>query len=561
MSVDDAGFTHVSTPGSRQGFSWRRGWLATVGLGTLLLIVTLGLAIFDEPYHIDELRQVGYYDQGFGEIAQSALSQDQPPLDYWIGKIVREVMGRPSDSAERAPAALFAVFAGLGMSLLLWWSGRPSIAWIPPVVAALSPLYLAFGAYARPYGLPTVLMIGFVVLAEGWRRSRKWWVLPFLYLFAGLLPLSRAVEPPLFLVGVVLVLGTTLLANRAEGWTIPVLIAGAVGLAVSFPVYRQLSVATADYRTESFNELAVVLQRIREALAVIATEQPLGLLLLAVGFVAAGVVAVRIVRGRSPDGWWLLPLLGTPVAFVLLFGLVAIPSVPYFTRYAFFFVLPVSTGYALAVALPTNRVAVQRLQVAAVGIVSIALIFLAVPSTVRALSTTTIPDYRTASRAVNDEIARGTEVLYEEGTTVKEYRNHSFPGVPRYSSGPIYATFVVARDRLPIGDGPVAILSRGEKLEAEGWVVLTIDDDFVVYTPRDDLRWGQHELGDALRSLCESGDVESYGFLCVVSAQALAAAGDRVSAEALLKATEQRAREAGVLERFGMFFDPLQVLG
>jgi hypothetical protein len=405
------------------------------------------------------------------------------------------------------------------------------------------------------------LMVGFVLAAEYWRRSRRWWVLLLAYLSALILPLSRTVEPSLFLAAAVVVLGVILLANRAERWTIPLLIAGALGLAVSLPVLRALSTATDNYRTESPNEFEVVIDRAREALSVVASEQPLGLLMLAIALGMAGVVAVRIVRGGRPDGWWLLPLLGTPVAYVLLFGLVAEPFVPYFTRYAFFFVLPIASGYALAADLPARQTTVRRLQIAAVCVLVVGVIVLAVPATVRALSTSENPDYRTASRAVAREISRGAEILYEEGTTVEEYRNHYFPGVPRYSPGPVYESYTAARDRHPIGDGPVVVLSQGERIDVDDWSAFSIDDDFVIYSPREDVRWGQRELGEALQSLCRSGDVEDYGYLCIISAQALDAAGDHVSALALLEATEGRARAAGVLEQFAMLLDPLHVLG
>ena len=550
----------VETSGASTGAPWTDGsrtpWLVAAGLGALLLVVTLGIAIFDEPYHIDELRQVGYYEQGFAEIARSAASQQQPPLDYWIGMLMRDLMGRPSDAAERAPAALFAMTAAMGISTLLWWSGRVSVAWIPPVIAALSPLYLTFGAYTRPYSLPMALMICFIIAAEGWRRSRRLWMLSLVFAIAVLLPLSRTVEPSLFLACVVIVLGIMLTKDRAERWVIPILIAGVFGLIASLPVFSAMSKATADFRTEAFNEYAVVAQRVSEALGVIGSEQPSGIMLLVLSLLVAVVIVRRILRHGSTEAWWFLPLLATPLASVLVFGLVANPAVPFFTRYGFFVVLPLATGYALAAALPKGRVLG-----AIVGLFTIGLIFLAIPATVQALSTTDNPDYRSASLAVNEEIATGTEVLYEEGTTVRNYRNPYFPGIPRYTSGPIYESFSAARDRHPIGDGPIAVLSLGERLHAPGWVAFFIADQFSVYSPRADVRWGQRELGESLRSLCESGDVEDYGYLCVISAQALAAAGDRRSAEVLLEATEERARKSGVLEYFGTLFDPLHVLG
>lgn len=555
MSILDTRLDEISTVGS-DGKGASRGGLVVAGLGLLLLVVTMGLAIFDEPYHIDELRQVSYYEQGFSEIARSAVSQDQPPLDYWIGMLVRDFFGRPSDAAERAPAALFAIGAAVGVSALLWWSGRPIVAWVPLVIAALSPLYLAFGAYARPYGLPIALMVGFSVTAEWWRRSRRLSVLSFVFVFAILLPFSRTVEPPLFLAGVVVVLGAILLANRTERWIVPILMAGLVGLFVAFPVFRVLSNATADYRTGSINEFAVVGRRVREALGVIASEQPLGLLMLGIGVVVAGVVTLRTLREGSADGWWFLPLLGTPVASVLLFGLVANPGVPFFTRYGFFFVLPLAAGVALALEYIESRFTSRTLRLTVLGLLAASLLVLGVPATVRALSTTQIPDYQAAALAVNEELSGGTVVLYDDGTTVEEYRNPDFPGSPRYTNGlPVHESSTVARFGQTLADGPVVVLSRGERLSAIGWWAFSIDEDFVIYSPQAAVRWGDRALGVALQSLCEGGDVKSYGYLCVVAAQAYDASGDHAAAGALMESTATRANEAGVIDRFGLSFD------
>jgi hypothetical protein len=547
------GETQVS--GSR-GVSPKAAWLVASGLGLLLLTLSLGLAVLDEPYHIDELRQVSYYDLTFSEVAESALTQDQPPLDYWIGKAIRLIIGRPSDAGERLPAAAFSLAAALGISGLLFWSGRLSVVWVPLSIAGLSPLFLAFGAYARPYALPLALMVGFIVSADWWRRARRWPALLFTFLTASVLPLSRTVEPLLFLAAVSVLLGSLLIVNRSERWAMPVLIASGVGLVVAVPITRLLSTATADFQSESLNDISVVGHRWQEAFGVIASGMPLGLVMLGVSVIIAAFVVRQLFRRGPTDMWWFLPLLTTPIASVFLFGLVANPGVPFFERYGFFFVLPLAAGVALASARLEARTTSRTLRLAVLGMLAVSLFALGVPATVRALSTTQIPDYRAAALAVNDELAGGTVVLYDDGTTVEEYRNPYFPGSPRYTYGlPVRESSTVARFGQPLEDGPLVVLSRGERLSAVGWSAFSIGDDFVIYLPQSVVRWGEGDLGVALQSLCEAGDIKSYGYLCVVAAQAYDASGDHVAAGALMESTAARASEAGVIDRFGLSFD------
>ena len=44
-----------------------------------------------ESLFMDELRQVSYYGNDFREIVRNAASQQQPPLDYWIGHLVFKI--------------------------------------------------------------------------------------------------------------------------------------------------------------------------------------------------------------------------------------------------------------------------------------------------------------------------------------------------------------------------------------------------------------------------------------------------------------------------------------
>jgi 4-amino-4-deoxy-L-arabinose transferase-like glycosyltransferase len=62
---------------------------------------------------MDEIRQTSFYANPLTEIIDNSASQNQPPLDYWLGHLVHFLTS--SDFAVRLPAALF----GTGSVLLL----------------------------------------------------------------------------------------------------------------------------------------------------------------------------------------------------------------------------------------------------------------------------------------------------------------------------------------------------------------------------------------------------------------------------------------------------------
>lgn len=171
-------------------------WLRV--LGSLVVLLALGLRLHHLDYEslfMDELRQVSYYRDSFGQIVWDAVSQQQPPLDYWIGHLVHRVAD--SDFAYRLPAALFGTGAvGLLMLLAARLYGRP-VALGTGLVAALLPFNVYFSQEARPYAIATFLLLlilwAFGRLMEG--RSRRWTGSLVLLLAATALLYSRGFSP------------------------------------------------------------------------------------------------------------------------------------------------------------------------------------------------------------------------------------------------------------------------------------------------------------------------------------------------------------------------------
>jgi len=109
-----------------------------------------------ESLWMDELRQTSYYSDSFIQIVADAASQSQPPLDYWVGRLVQYVSD--SDSAVRLPSALFG--AGAVAVLVVLTAGVSSwpVAFGFGVTYSLLPFNLYYSQEARPYAIAVFLI-------------------------------------------------------------------------------------------------------------------------------------------------------------------------------------------------------------------------------------------------------------------------------------------------------------------------------------------------------------------------------------------------------------------
>lgn len=130
---------------------------------TLLLIITLFLRLhhldFDSLF-MDEIRQVSYYQNSVIEIITNAASQQQPPLDYWIGHYVFKLSS--SDYAARLPAAIF----GAASVILLVFICLEFCSWPTAIFAglvmSLMPFHIYFSQDARPYSIAIFFFLAFI---------------------------------------------------------------------------------------------------------------------------------------------------------------------------------------------------------------------------------------------------------------------------------------------------------------------------------------------------------------------------------------------------------------
>ena len=127
--------------------------LLIAGLALILRIHHLG----HESLWMDEIRQTSYYGNPLSEIIENAASQNQPPLDYWIGHFVHFLSN--TDFAVRLPAALFGMGSVVLLILLISQISSWPVACGFGILAALMPFNLYYSQEARPYAIAVFLFL------------------------------------------------------------------------------------------------------------------------------------------------------------------------------------------------------------------------------------------------------------------------------------------------------------------------------------------------------------------------------------------------------------------
>lgn len=314
----------------------------------MIIVVMLVGAIFlvveasTEPYHIDELRQVGYYERPIAAVVDSSFGMEQPPLDMVTNALVQRLVGT-GDLRQRAVSvglgigsigliAILALFAGMGR-----WGAVAGAATL-----ALSPVTISVTAYARPYALPTFLVLAFVVLAVKWLRTggAKWAI--GIALLAVALLLSRPTEPYIFLVMAPAALLLWQIVGRAYRWqrVLYVLIVGAGTLIlVGKPVMGRLC--------EQLDQCSGFDSQVLTQVARLWTDAPqaLGGALwrpLLLGVAIAVFVIVPRARDLLVSRWWFWALAATALGATAAFFVLSDPALGFPAKYAYLYYVVVA---------------------------------------------------------------------------------------------------------------------------------------------------------------------------------------------------------------------------
>jgi hypothetical protein len=321
------------------------GWLNRDFAITLTMIaavmivgfVILAIEATTEPYHIDELRQVSYYSQPLDGVIESSFGMEQPPLDMAINSQVQRVIG-VGDLRQRAVSiSLGAASIGLvGILALLAGLGRWG-AVATAAALAFSPTTISTTAYARPYALPTFLMLAFLVVTIMWLRTGaiSWAFL--LVANAVLLLLSRPTEPFLFLL---VVPGTLLMwqfVARGYRWPrVGYVVAASVGalVLVGRPILAEICQHVDQCRTVDVSVLSQVTRLWTDAPAVVvdALWHPWMLLVATAVFFAVG-------RSRNllASQWWFWALAITAAAATAAFFVLSDPELGFSAKYTYLY--------------------------------------------------------------------------------------------------------------------------------------------------------------------------------------------------------------------------------
>lgn len=455
-------------------------------LGVVVGALVLIIAVLEEPYHIDELRQVRSYSSSFGEIVDASFAQEQPPLDPLLNATLQRVIG-VGDTHQRLLPALWGIGSLIVLGLLLNRSGLAIGAPVAIALMAIAPGLVAVTAYARPYALPLFLTLLFLEGSDRWLREGSRLGGAIAIVAALLLPLSRTVEPPVVLAATAAWLVVLRIQNSEvtqARWKLPVAAAIAALLLVEIPVYLRLSSDLAEYTVDAsvaWGGLSRLGSELPEVLS-----QEIGIFGLAVALTAA---AWPPVRTRVAGLWWFWPLVAVPIGFALLFFLRTPESQPYFDRYVFSWWPPLA---ALAGAI--THVAVEgrsRRLLAGAGLAVVTgLALWSLGGLLTQLSTKELPDWRAVSAVIGTETADGAVVLYDSVRPFGLYRT-PFAGWPRYTGQdlrPPLSLHIAADPDLVPHDAPVYVALLGAQPDVSGWTKQQVDSFFTFYTPVEERR-------------------------------------------------------------------------
>lgn len=487
----------VTEPRGRTRRTWDLGKILTL-VAVLIGAAVLLIAIEDEPYHIDELRQVRSYDRPFGDVVEASFAQVQPPLDPLVNAAVQRVVG-VGDARQR----LVSVLAGIGSLALLgtlaWRADLRIGSAVAVLTMAISPLLVSVTAYARPYALPLFLSLAFLLAADVWLTARNGWMVPALFIVGLLLPLSRTSEPPLFLGAVIGILAIGWWLRRNDPWrgspAVPIGAAATGLVVVALPVLWRLSSELAEYgETGSITVFDQLSRLWNEVPGVAAEVLPAWPFLLAVVLIWLALPRAR--RALLAE-WWFWVLVAVPIGFAVVFVLRTPVTQPYYDRYTFSWVPAIALIVgAVTWAIVGRARHGERFVPALVGVLIIATIGSSSMRLAHDLMTVDREDWEAASYLLVDETRDGTVVVFDVVRPFGSYRT-PFAGQPRYTGTgqTIPLSVDLARDPSLVPDGsPVHIMlldnrpadQRWPPLpEVDGWTSLPVDGWFVMYRPAE----------------------------------------------------------------------------
>lgn len=485
---------------------------ATVAFGALVFF----LAIFDEPYHIDELRQTDAYLKSFRSIVGLSLRQEQPPLDSLLNAAAQRVIG-VGDLQQRLLSVLFGVGTLVVFGTLML---RRKFRWGAPVsvlTLVLSPLLISVTAYARPYALPMFLIVSLLLLIDIWLEFGSAWAATGIIAVSMLLPMSKTIEPNIALIAVpvVLLLANDALRKQWRGTIWMPIGACSAGLAlVAVPVILRLLPELGGY-TEATPVADKVLRVVTDLPSVLSTATPVWPIFLMVIVVSIVARPSRTLMGRI---WWLPVLLAIPVGFAGIFFVSVPAGRDYYLRYTFMWLPPMAVAVGALAHTTIAELTVRRSSeprtshvVSRSSAVLLLLVILGIglsTATYSALTTQTRPDWKAVSKALTLSVSDNSFVAMENLRPLEAWHGDKFYGTPRYigSSPKVLSTakLIQRPERVP-KDAPIVLLlvSPDSQLDLPGFDRLWTGVGLSLFAP-DDPATGPAALAGALEALARA---------------------------------------------------------
>jgi hypothetical protein len=517
---------------------------SAVAFGGSILLIAAG----EEPYHIDELRQVRSYGRPLADVVSLSLGQQQPPLDPLVNSAVQSLIGL-GDIRQRSVSVLL----GTATLWLLGWLVLRTLGPVPAFASVVSllasPLFVSVTAYARPYAMPLFLMLTFIAASVQWLARPRLFYGVTIAVAALLLPLSRTTEPPLFLAAAI---ASLLLFERDEGsWRprrrawLPVGAASVAILLVAVPVVLRLRQEVSSFTSAEAGFSARLVRLVTDLPETLA-EVVAGWQALILGLIV--LAAVPTVRRRLLPTWWFWPLAMLPVAFAVLFFQQANTSQPYFARYAFTFLIPIAVLVGAATSASLEAWQTSRRFPAGLAAVSLATFVLINFANLQGnLATETSADFKQAAIAVKNATPPGSLVLFDSVRPLGDYRT-PFAGSPRYIDPrwkiPLTTTLASMPQLVP-PSAPVYVLLLGAKADVPGWIGAPVGRQFWLYQPVEPVRGAEGTAITAAafgRALSREGDTRGTSFM-LASAAVLRDAGENNRARAIINEAVSRTDE------------------
>jgi len=465
----------------------RRPTNAWIGIlfATLVAVTTCLTAAAVIPYHGDELSQVRTYERSVPYIVRESTRHAQPPLDYFINSIAQKAFGI-GDIRQRLLSIIWSCGSLIILGLICIRLGFGIYSASGLFVLALSPVWVEYSAYARPYALPVFLILLYILLVDCLLEGKRLFYGLVLFVVTPILAFSRLVEPAITigLVTALIVLGRLRNTRSIDYMRLSVVGITAIGsiFFVTLPVFVQIQDSVIRSLTGDTQFDLFKLQRLVELPGILASSVPFWPAAVCLILIGLCLRHARCELTRHRVFW---VLLGVPLATAVIFFVAAKPDQMYYERYTYFwfpFLAFTISGTFSSIAKSQHTFASTSIRVGST-ILLLTLLTGGVWELASSLSKIERANYAKASVYIKTNVERDSAILFDAIRPVSSWRPW-FYGRPRYISddwlirGPM---FFVYEPGLLKRDMKIFVLLLNATPSVQNWKSHSVDSYFTFY--------------------------------------------------------------------------------